>query len=518
MLRALGFSWFALYILTSAGVCLADATRDLQLAARVGDLKEVRRLIESGVPADASDAWGNTPLRLAAKGGDVKVVRYLLKQGADPNARETFFGTNVLFMALRHGAPDYQVAKILLSAGAKDRGSVLAHALDHTDVALARAAAASGSLPESEVTDLRNRFDSLEGELKEILANLETRPDPPPPEYSKEQLAEFVGSFESREGESADVEIHANALVLTIGGEQTTLAATADRVFRHGDTGVTARYYGRAGTIEGLTIERPDEPPIRLRLADATIEGGVNLPAPVLAPNYEPTVHWPGFRGANRSGIGDGIDTPVDFDLEAGKGVAWRVDIGGLSNSSPVVWGDRVYVTTVVAEGGSTPLRVGQTGSGEEVEENTDHRWLVLAYDKSDGQELWQTEIGRGVPLTRRHFKATQANSSPVTDGQHIVVVFPTAGLACLGTDGKRHWQHSLGGLNAGGFNDPALQWGFAASPIIHGGKVILQVDIHDGAYLAAWDLQSGKPLWRTRTTGHRAVVGHPGDLAHSSR
>ena len=77
-------------------------------------------------------------------------------------------------------------------------------------------------------------------------------------------------------------------------------------------------------------------------------------------------------------------------------------------------------------------------------------------------------------------------------------MVFPTAGLACLGKDGKIHWKHELGGLNAGGFNDPGLEWGFAASPIIHRGKVILQVDIHEGAYVAAWDLKSGKPLWKT--------------------
>ncbi len=100
--------------------------------------------------------------------------------------------------------------------------------------------------------------------------------------------------------------------------------------------------------------------------------------------------------------------------------------------------------------------------------------------------------------MTKRHFKATQANSTPATDGEHVVVVFPTAGLACLGVDGKLHWKHELGGLNAGGFNDPGLQWGFAASPIIYKDKVVLQVDIHGDSFIAAWDLKSGKELWRT--------------------
>ncbi|MBZ0089462.1 MAG: PQQ-like beta-propeller repeat protein, partial [Thermoanaerobaculia bacterium] len=152
--------------------------------------------------------------------------------------------------------------------------------------------------------------------------------------------------------------------------------------------------------------------------------------------------------------------------------------------------------------GGSTPLQVGLTGASDEVEENREHRWMVLAFDKTSGKKLWETEVGHALPLTKRHFKATQANSTPVTDGQHIVVVFPTAGLACLGADGSIHWKHELGGLNAGGFNDPGMQWGFASSPIVYDGKVILQVDIHDGPYLAAWSLESGELLWKTERPG----------------
>jgi len=110
---------------------------------------------------------------------------------------------------------------------------------------------------------------------------------------------------------------------------------------------------------------------------------------------------------------------------------------------------------------------------------------------------LWETEIGRGVPLTKRHFKATQANSTPATDGRHLVVVFPTAGIACLDLDGTVQWKHDLGGLNAGAFTDPGIEWGFASSPILHGGRAILQADTHDGAFLAAWDLESGAEVWR---------------------
>jgi outer membrane protein assembly factor BamB len=487
-----------LAVCSLTGVCFADSARDLQLAARSGDLKEVRRLVESGVPVDSSYAYGPTALSLAAGQGRLEVVSYLLEKGADPNARESFFGVSVLDVALWKGEPDFTVAKMLLEAGAKDRATALFQAFESGNVDLARAAAKSGPVLESEAKELRAHFTELSDELKEILAGVKTEPDPSPPSYSAKQLAGFAGKYFGRDGATATVEVKDGKLVLDYDGARTTLAATADRIFRNSETGMTLRYFGRAGTVEGLSIQPSGQSPIRMGLGDPPVVGAADLPKWVEDPNAEPTVNWAGFRGKNRDGIGDGADTPVEFDLESGDGVAWSVDLPGLGNSSPVIWGERVYVTTAVAAGGSTPLKTGLTGAGDEVEENSEHRWLLLAYDKSSGKKVWETEVGRGVPLTKRHFKATQANSSPATDGEHIVVVFPTAGLACVGRDGALHWKHELGGLNAGGFNDPGMQWGFAASPIIHAGKVILQVDIHDGPYLAAWDLDSGKQLWKT--------------------
>lgn len=495
-------SQFRYFLLLSflAAPSFADATRDLLLAARSGDLGEVRRLVESGLSVNASDEWGTTPLALAARLSQAEVARYLLDQGADPSARETFFGMSALDFALWTGEPDFQIAKMLLAAGAEDRAMALARALESNKVDLARIAADSGPILESEAADLRARFQDSEGELAEVLARVQTRPDPPPPEYSAQELAGFTGHFESGDLEvTAEVEIRESRLAIQLAGTRTPLTAVAERMFRSADRKVTVRFFGRAGTVEGISVERSGQEPIRLRLGDNSelvrVAGPVDFTPD---PRAEPTVHWPGFRGANRSGIGDGAEPPVDFDLESGFGVAWRIDLPGLGNSSPVVWGNRVYVTTAVAAGGSVPLRVGLTGSGEEVEEARDHRWLVLAFDKANGEKIWEVEVGRGVPLTKRHFKATQANSSPVTDGEHVVAVFPTAGLACLGSDGALHWKHELGGLNAGGFNDPGLQWGFAASPILYDGKVILQVDIHEGPYLAAWDLETGEELWKT--------------------
>ena len=522
-------------MLLVASLCLADAAHDLHLAARSGDLEGVRQLIESGIPIDVTGKFGVTALQLAAKSNQVEVTRYLLEQGADPSSRETFFGASPLGNALWMGGPDYEIAMILLEAGASDRAAALFHALEIGHIDLAAAAAKSGPVTESEAEDLRSTTADLteksdetatsstranakaenesaltpavKAKLAEIIASLRVVPDPPPPVYSVEQLAAFAGYFEGRDS-SAHLSVSEGQLTLELADHSAVaLVPTAERAFANSEAGIELSYRGRAATVEGLTIEIPGQEPLYMGPADppadptavAAESKVADRPESSAGSAFEPRVHWPGFRGTNRDGIGDATNKPpVHFDLESGDGVAWKAALPGLGNSSPIVWGDRVYVTTAIAEGGSTPLKVGRTGAGDEVEEKREHRWMVLAFDKTSGEKVWETEVGRAVPLTNRHFKATQANSSPVTDGKHIVAVFPTAGLACLGADGNVHWKQDLGGLNAGGFNDPGMQWGFASSPILYDGKVILQVDIHGGAYLAAWSLESGEPLWKT--------------------
>ena len=484
-----------LSILASPAV-VADDGRALLMAARNGQLDEVKRLVKSGVPVDTEGAYGVTPLALAARAQALDVIEYLLVKGADPDAREGFFGMSVLGMALWTDDPEYAAAKLVLAAGADNRGDALATALDEGNVALARAAVEAGAIYEYEKTWMSEVYAELEGELAEILAGIETRPNQAPPEYSPEELARFAGEYQNPAYEfGMRLEVVDGDLVLDMQGERSPLEAFADRGFES-KAGVVVRIRGRAGTIESVAVEKPGGEPLRFGPGLEDL-----VPAPEILAFEEssaPTVHWPGFRGANRSGVAVATDMPIDFDLSSGQGVAWRTELPGLGNSSPVVWGDRVYVTTAIADGGSVPLKTGLTGAGDEVEEAVEHRWMVMAFDKASGELAWETEVGRGVPLTKRHFKATQANSTPETDGEHIAVVFPTAGLACLGLDGEIHWKQELGGLNAGGFNDPGVQWGFAASPIIHDGKVILQVDIHDGPYIAAWSLETGEPLWRT--------------------
>ncbi|MBZ0111492.1 MAG: ankyrin repeat domain-containing protein, partial [Thermoanaerobaculia bacterium] len=342
-------------LLLLATLCLADATHDLHLAARSGDLGGVRELVESGVPVDATDDWGNTALQLAAKNNQVAVTKYLLEKGADPTARETFFGSSPLDMALWKGGPDYEIAKMLLAAGATDRASALSYSREIGDISLAKAAAESGPVLASEAEDLQSGLEELDPELAKILSSLTVVPDPPPPVYSVEDLADFAGYFES-DGSTARLSVREGRLTLDLPDHAGVgLSATAERAFANPERGIEVHYFGRAGTVEGIAIEVADQEPLRMRVGDAPQDPkSIVAAVPDATPpaTVEPRVNWPGFRGANRDGIGDATQAPpVDFDLESGVGVAWKVDLPGLGNSSPVVWGNRVYVTTAIAQG-----------------------------------------------------------------------------------------------------------------------------------------------------------------------
>ncbi len=472
------------------------ATDDFFSAAREGNLEAVRRALDSGADVNTADRYGSTVLAAAAVNGRLEVVRLLLERGADPNIAETFYGARPLEMALFF-AEQREVALLLLSYGAEDRDGALAFALENGDLELAAAVIDGGPVGESTLEELAARPESETEAMAALLARVESRPDPPPPSYTLEELNRFTGLFE---GFAADLRaesvLREGRLRLRLDdGTFADLKVLGERTFRTPDESVEATFFGRAGTIEGIAVRRGGEPPISLRRAVAEPVGAGGFTAPALAES-EPTVHWPGFRGANASGVGDGVDTPVEWDLETGENVLWSSALEGLGNSSPVVWGDRVFVTTAVADA-EQALRVGLTGDGTPVEESVEHSWRVIAFDKRTGVTLWETEVGSAVPLTKRHFKASQANSTPVTDGRHLAVVFPTAGLAVLDLDGEILWQRSLGGLNAGAFSDPGIEWGYASSPVIHGERLILQVDVHDGPYLAAWDLATGEELWR---------------------
>ena len=212
-----------------------------------------------------------------------------------------------------------------------------------------------------------------------------------------------------------------------------------------------------------------------------------------------PGVDWPQFRGIRASGIAEGFETPVRWNVETGENVRWTTPIPGLSHSSPVIWGDLVCLTTAVSDRGNDPLRVGLYGDIEPVNDETARRWEVHCLDKRTGEGRWVALAHQGVPKIPRHPKGTHANPTLATDGERLVAMFGSEGLYAYALeDGTLLWAKDLGVLESGFFQAPTALWGFASSPIIHDGLVIIQADVLNRSFLAAFDVTSGTEVWRT--------------------
>ncbi len=207
--------------------------------------------------------------------------------------------------------------------------------------------------------------------------------------------------------------------------------------------------------------------------------------------------NWPQYRGPQARGVDDAKPAPTSWNLATGENIRWRTPIAGLAHAAPIVWHDRVYVVTAVKPGESQ-LKIGLYGDIESVKEFDPQEWRLLALDRAQGKVIWDVLALKSVPRVQRHTKASHANSTPTTDGQRIVAIFGSEGLFCFGMDGALKWKKDLGPMDSGYFQSPTAQWGFASSPVLYEGKVIVQCDVQTNSFLALFDAESGKELWRT--------------------
>ena len=207
--------------------------------------------------------------------------------------------------------------------------------------------------------------------------------------------------------------------------------------------------------------------------------------------------NWPQFRGPGATGVSEGQAKPVKWDASTSQNVRWKTPIPGLSHSSPVVWGNKVFVTTAV-NSVKDETRFGLYGDVEPVKDDPKHAWKIFAIDKSTGQILWERTAYEGIPKVKRHPKSSHAASTPVTDGKYLIANFGSEGLYAYDLNGKLLWKQDLGVLDAGWFYDVDYQWEYGSSPIIYKNLVIIQADIQKNSFIAAYDIKTGKQVWKT--------------------
>jgi outer membrane protein assembly factor BamB len=215
--------------------------------------------------------------------------------------------------------------------------------------------------------------------------------------------------------------------------------------------------------------------------------------------------NWPAFRGPASNGVSaTEAQRTFNADPEAGplKNVKWKTPIPGLGHSSPIVWGDRIFVATAVRKNGEAPLKVGLYGAGDSADDDGEQSWKIYAVDKRTGRILWDRTAHSGIPRARRHTKATHANTTVTTDGKRLIAFFGSEGLYAYDLDGKLLWKKDLGTIDLGPYNDPTLSWGFASSPVLFDDTLVVQCDRKDDPFVAKFNARDGSEIWRTSRKG----------------
>ncbi|MDA9858779.1 PQQ-binding-like beta-propeller repeat protein [Rubripirellula sp.] len=202
--------------------------------------------------------------------------------------------------------------------------------------------------------------------------------------------------------------------------------------------------------------------------------------------------NWPQFRGADSTGVIDDVSN-LPATWSDSENISWKTDIPGRGWSSPIVWGNRVFVTSVVNLGESEPPKKGLYFGGDRpTPPQSNHRWMLYCLDLESGKILWEKQIHEGVPETPIHLKGSYASETPVTDGEHLYVLFGSIGVYCFDFNGEEIWKRPI---------KPRKMrngWGTAASPVLHEDRLYLINDNDEDSYLQALDKKTGQEVWRT--------------------
>ncbi len=199
--------------------------------------------------------------------------------------------------------------------------------------------------------------------------------------------------------------------------------------------------------------------------------------------------NWPQFRGPDAMGVAEDPRLPDTWSTTSN--VAWKTAIPGRGWSSPIVWGDHIFLTSVVSDTEHGAPRTGLYSGGPQDIPGGEHGWLVLGLDWATGKILWEKEVHRARPSQARHLKNSYASETPVADAERLYVYFGNLGVFAFDHQGALLWKKELAPL------ETRNGWGTASSPVLHDGRLYLVNDNEESSYLLALDAATGKELFR---------------------
>jgi outer membrane protein assembly factor BamB len=501
----------------AAGQGTQAANEALWEAARAGDVSRITAALANGADVNAKSRYDVTPLIFAAGSGRLEAVKLLVARGADVNAQDSFYRARAADMALGNGHRD--VAIYLLENGAI-ADDALSGGVGQNNEAVVRAAVAGRVTRERLQTALRQaetaKRDTLVTIIKAALDKLPSEPAAPVFAVDAATLPRYAGTYrDASSGLSATVTVQGDALMMQMQGQPAVrLVPTGPNVFRVVEVNATLTFNERGGLVESIGLVQGPLTMTWTRATESAAPATVAAPAataPAAVRRATGPRNWSAFRGDGAAGNGDGQQAVTEWDVATGKNIKWKTPIPGIATASPIVWGNRIFTVTALSKGGDNTFRTGLYGDVKPVDDLSPHEWKIYCLDKATGKVVWERTAATAVPGTKRHTKSSQASSTPVTDGRRVVAVFGSAGLlVAWDYSGKELWRVNLGALDSGWFFDPAFQWGHSSSPVIYRNSVIVQADVQKGSYIAAWDLASGKQLWKTARPDEISTWGTP--------
>ena len=201
--------------------------------------------------------------------------------------------------------------------------------------------------------------------------------------------------------------------------------------------------------------------------------------------------NWPQFRGPKSRGISDDKDLPESWSKT--ENVVWAAKIPGRGWSSPIVWGDRIFLTSATQlKGKAEKVKPGLYFGGERTIPFP-HRWNVYCIDFNTGKILWEKTAHEGVPKEGHHIKNSLASETPVTDGTRVYAYFGNVGIFTYDMDGNLLWKKDLGRYRT------AQNWGTASSPVLHGDRLFIVDDNEEHSFVTALDAKTGNEVWKVK-------------------
>jgi outer membrane protein assembly factor BamB len=206
----------------------------------------------------------------------------------------------------------------------------------------------------------------------------------------------------------------------------------------------------------------------------------------------DPGQNWPQWRGPLATGVAPHANPPTEWSESKSKNVRWKTELPGLGHSTPIVWGDRVFLTTAVPYGDELPPRPSTApGNHDNLPVNRRQRFMAIAVSRTDGRILWQRTLKEALPHEQGHRTASLASNSPVTDGERLFAFFGSFGLYCLDLQGELLWQKDFGLMQS------LHGHGEGASPALYGDTLVVNWDHEGQSFVVALDKRTGGERWK---------------------